>query len=672
MASPRLIRVFFIIFLGTILAGNYKAFGQGVITLTDKTNNEWIGKSIYYLKDSLKTFTFDYVSDATNQWKFKKGNQDALNFGNTESVYWFKFKVVNTTKEHWLISQLNYNVDTLVLYYKDSLGLYQRTALGGSVPLSKRKYITNIYVFDLPVKSNDTAVFYFKCKSYKAEYPLMISTYSQIIKDRYYNNLLKGLYFGFVLLFMIYNLILYFSTKERYYILYVFYMLFAALLNAEHAGINALIWGDKFHFFWNYGHIITALNELFFVLFTQMFLQTKQRVPKIHFLTKYILIPEIVFNIFLSLIGQRLYATALNQLMGLIVLLLMSIVAVTLYKRGYKPARFYILACSFYFIGVVVFILKTNAILPYNLITTNAMGIGSAYELVMFSLSIADRLRIDRRERRLAQENLLLSVQENEKLVREQNKQLEIKVSERTSELVQSMQQLSQSQTELEEKNKTITNEKERSDALLLNILPYETAQELKEKGKSDAKMYDDVTIMFTDFVDFTKISETMPPQELVTELDYCFRAFDQIIDRYSIEKIKTIGDSYMAFTGLPMPCENHAGEIGRAALDIIHFMEEYKNTRIVEGRTYFNLRIGISSGPVVAGIVGEKKFVYDIWGDSVNTASRMESNSEPGKINISSKTYELISKQFKCFYRGEIPAKNKGLIHMYFVEGAV
>ena len=300
------------------------------------------------------------------------------------------------------------------------------------------------------------------------------------------------------------------------------------------------------------------------------------------------------------------------------------------------------------------------------------MEIGSALELMMFSLSIADRIKLDRRDRVKAQENFLLSVQENERLVLEQNKMLEIKVDERTSALVKSMDELTRSQSELEEKNIAITNEKERSETLLLNILPFETARELKEKGKSEAKMYDNVSIMFTDFVDFTRISETMTPHELVAELDYCFCSFDKIIEDHNIEKIKTIGDSYMAVAGLPMPSATHAIDIVNAALDILAFIDTYAAKRSAEGRPFFKIRIGINSGSVVAGIVGDKKFSYDIWGDSVNMASRMESSGEPGKINISGSTYRLLSHHFKCFYRGEIAAKNKGLVNMYFIEGVL
>ncbi|MBS1538271.1 MAG: tetratricopeptide repeat protein [Bacteroidetes bacterium] len=211
-----------------------------------------------------------------------------------------------------------------------------------------------------------------------------------------------------------------------------------------------------------------------------------------------------------------------------------------------------------------------------------------------------------------------------------------------------------------------VEREKERSENLLLNILPSEVAEELKEKGSADAKQYDNVTVLFTDFKSFTNVSEQLSPQELVDELHSCFKAFDEIITKYNIEKIKTIGDAYLAVCGLPLADEKHAENVVNAALEIRAFMV---NRSKEMGAKTFEIRIGINSGSVVAGIVGVKKFAYDIWGDTVNTAARMEQNSEARKINISETTYALVKNKFTCEFRGEIDAKNKGKLKMYFVE---
>jgi adenylate cyclase len=215
----------------------------------------------------------------------------------------------------------------------------------------------------------------------------------------------------------------------------------------------------------------------------------------------------------------------------------------------------------------------------------------------------------------------------------------------------------------------TIKKGKKLSDDLLLNILPEEVAEELKEKGSAKAKQFDEVTVMFTDFKNFTQLSEKLSPSELVAEIHTCFKTFDGIIDKYNIEKIKTIGDSYMCAGGLPVINKNNATDVVNAAIEIQQFILKYFEERIKIGKEPFEVRIGIHSGPVVAGIVGIKKFAYDIWGDTVNIASRMESSGEAGKVNISGATYELVKEKFNCTHRGKITAKNKGEIDMYFVE---
>lgn len=222
---------------------------------------------------------------------------------------------------------------------------------------------------------------------------------------------------------------------------------------------------------------------------------------------------------------------------------------------------------------------------------------------------------------------------------------------------------------DLAEKNEELDLEKRRSDALLLNILPEETADELKQTGMAKPRSYEEVSVLFCDFKGFTRISEKLSPEELIAELDDCFKAFDNIMEDYGIEKIKTIGDAYMAAAGLPKSHPHHPWDAVNAALDMQDFLKKLKAQKEKEGKLSFEARIGIHTGSVVAGVVGSKKFAYDIWGDTVNTASRMETAGECGKVNISQSTYERVKDDFACTYRGKIEAKNKGEIDMYFVD---
>ena len=214
---------------------------------------------------------------------------------------------------------------------------------------------------------------------------------------------------------------------------------------------------------------------------------------------------------------------------------------------------------------------------------------------------------------------------------------------------------------------RTISREKRRSESLLLNILPAETAKELKQNGKVDAVKFDDVTVLFTDFVQFTKVAEQVEPEQLVKSIDFYFKGFDEITTKYGLEKIKTVGDSYMCACGLPTKNPAHARNVIMAAKEMMAFVRDEMNA--ADGLSHFEVRIGIHTGPVVAGIVGIKKWQYDIWGDTVNIASRMESNSETGRINLSETTWQQVKDEFDCEYRGEIEVKNRGPLKMYFLS---
>ncbi len=225
-----------------------------------------------------------------------------------------------------------------------------------------------------------------------------------------------------------------------------------------------------------------------------------------------------------------------------------------------------------------------------------------------------------------------------------QNQRLEGLVTERTSEL---------------------EHEKEKSDRLLYNILPKEVAEELKEYGTTKPKRFKHATILFTDFKGFTEVASNMPADQLVTELNEIFQKFDEIIDKFGLEKIKTIGDAYMAAGGVPMEDANHALQCVKAAREMLLYIDQ----RNEKSSHIWEMRVGLHSGDVIAGVVGQRKFTYDLWGETVIVASRMESAGVEGKVNISSTTYDLIKEFYDCEYRGKIIAEGKGKVDMYFVN---
>jgi class 3 adenylate cyclase len=246
----------------------------------------------------------------------------------------------------------------------------------------------------------------------------------------------------------------------------------------------------------------------------------------------------------------------------------------------------------------------------------------------------------------------------------------QISISIENAALYENLEERVRQRTQTIEKQKEeIEAAKQQSEKLLLNILPEEIAEELKMHGKSAPRRHDQVTIMFTDFEKFTQMSEAMTPEELVEIVDFHYKAFDRIMQKHQIEKIKTIGDSYMCVSGLPQYTVDHAKNAVLAAKEIIEVVNDFAEKRKAKGLPYCEIRIGMHTGAVVAGVVGHIKFAYDIWGDAVNTASRIESAGAPGKINISESTYALIKDDFECDHRGEVAAKNKGKINMYFLK---
>ncbi len=338
---------------------------------------------------------------------------------------------------------------------------------------------------------------------------------------------------------------------------------------------------------------------------------------------------EVFFTIVFAIIKRRPGARIIGA--GLLLLTLMIIV---LFMKGMLTGNSNLTFEGNAGITFIITFLVAVLCLPVSMSAYLAWRFASVNKALSKELVEVERLSA----------NALEHEAEKQRMLESRSEELEREVTTRTEEL---------------------RRQKQKSDDLLLNILPAEVAEELKERGKAAARQYDDVSVLFTDFVDFTQHAEHLTPDALVEEIDSCFRSFDEIIGRYGLEKIKTVGDAYIAVSGMPASNPNHAVDAVRAGLEIKAFMEE--RLEMLPGS--FGIRLGIHSGPVVAGIVGVKKFAYDIWGDTVNTAARMEQYSDVGELNISEATYSLIKDRFVTRHRGALDVKHKGSMHMYFVD---
>ncbi len=268
-------------------------------------------------------------------------------------------------------------------------------------------------------------------------------------------------------------------------------------------------------------------------------------------------------------------------------------------------------------------------------------------------------------EKLIIVESDITDLKAKEKELYEQN----MKMFQITENLESANALLEKQRDEINEQKQLIEAEQEKSERLLLNILPFEVARQLKSKGRAGTRLYKHVSVMFSDFKGFSKISKQLDPKTLVSYLDNYFIRFDEIVGTHYLEKIKTIGDAYMCAGGLPLRNNSNPVDSVLAGLEIQHFMAEVNKDNALNHKPLWELRIGIHTGSVVAGVVGKKKFAYDVWGDTVNVAARLQERGEVGKVNVSGDTYQYIKDYFVCEYRGKIEAKNVGKIDMYFVE---
>ncbi|MEO5582056.1 MAG: adenylate/guanylate cyclase domain-containing protein [Saprospiraceae bacterium] len=662
-------RVFNVYLLSIVLFASSHLYAERpqIILLEPGVHGEEI--RTYHLFTVPYTENRDVSPDNTVQDSFHFSENYQIHLVKPGVTYWLKFHLQNTTPldKEWILSFDAWSyVD---FYYKDSLETnYHHKQSGTLLPFNDRDYPKGNNNFILiPTSRNQTIECLVKLslRYSKADYPpinLNFKIYERFQLDRYEATVRQyiSIFLGIFLVMFLFNLFVYISTRDINYLYYLGVLLMFMLTTADISGYNVSImkWMPSFPYLKDFFNIIiVTLISFFSVLFCRKFLAIPERYPFWDKIFK-ILMVLFVADVFILLYDFR-FGTDISNIVSVLFILTISAVIIKSVKDRYPSAVYLLIAMIFTIIGSFITIFAQLGILPMNDFNMKyALPIGSCIEMVLFSFALGYRINLLKKENEQKQLKIISQLKENELIQLSATQELERKVSERTNEI--------------KIQKDIIQSEKEKSEKLLLNILPKSTSEELMTTGKATPRSYESATVMFTDYVLFTAIAEKLTPKELVEDLDYCFGCFDDIINKYGLEKIKTIGDAYMCVGGVPVPTKTHATSMVYAGLEIQSFMKEWKKQKLAKGQTPFELRVGIHSGPLTAGVVGKQKFAFDIWGSTVNLASRLEAGGESDRVNISGATYELVKSEFNCEYRGKIAIKNKGEIDMYFVLGPI
>ncbi len=539
---------------------------------------------------------------------------------------WIRFAIVNTSGQTVSdFASASRGMDTVVVYELIGGKPFHLETTGIHIH-SRNKSIPHSHnLFHININPGDTIQYYTKASLLRHFDDDEFFSFN-IRKDLigflhhfFYENLFWGFLAGIMILFSVFSLVMFLSFKERIFIYYSALMLtFTLYFLSIHDMIERYSnLPPEFKFIYLQGIIISFLI-VFNYLFISKYLNLRENMPRFFkfysvFTLPVVLITTLHYFIFnLQSIG---YDVANFASLSFLIISMIPIFYLS-YKKN-KEARVLLLSSLLLFLGALTFILTLLRVLPPNVLSINSFQLGA----IGFSGTLFYGLF-----------NKINSIQKE---------RIKFRL------------------------------EKEKTDELLFNVLPAEVARELKEKGICEARDYSNVSVLFTDFKDFTATSAALSAKELVNEVNTCYIAFDKIIEKYGVEKIKTIGDSYMAAGGLHPDDMSETKNTVLAAIEMQDFLLSRKEERSPGNLHAFDMRVGIHTGPVIAGIVGVKKFQYDIWGDTVNTASKIESNGEIGKVNISETTYQFIKEDPDFFFKERPPltVKGKSEINMWFVQ---
>lgn len=592
---------------------------------------------------------------------------DSFNFDQSYRKYWTRFEVQNLDNHENDIQFFLGLSETYILYelvdgkwVKHSIGTFESRKISKAIAGPGKTLLSQAL---LHFKPNETRTFYGYLDRKSGETqakrdakisPRLISAEIWASKVKLSEKIWNFIFGCFAILFL-YHIVFYYVTRDS---AYLYFCLFVLTISIPYLTLVYDVFMEpKYSASLFFG--ISGQVAAFYFHFTRKILDLKKIMPKWDRFLR--ISANVKFMLVFTYIAAHLYTNNIFIILSILgpalifELVVIVLLVINLFRTRDRLSGVFAAGSVVVWALLLYLIIIGNSdpessftpqIYPYKY--ASSAGSFVLYSL-FFAMILSYRARLNEIEKKKAKDQLIEQLQKNKNLQEKVNRELEIKVAERTQ---------------------TIEEERQKTEGLLLNVLPKSVVMEMKEFGKTEPKFYEKTTVLFGDFVGFTNISAALSPSELVTKLDFFFKNFDAILIKYHIEKIKTIGDAYMCICGVPEPHDDHAYQAIKAAIEMQEFMQSYNQSHPEESP--WIMRIGINSGPVVAGVIGDFKFSYDIWGDTVNTAARMEQNSEAGRINVSETTYQIVKDRFNFSERGLISAKNKGQLNMYFVENKI
>lgn len=622
---------------------------EAVVQLGTAADRIDLTPSTYLLEDPQGTLTIDDVRQPGHAAGFAPGSPKV---GLSTSAYWMRFEVRNPepAAKRWWFDTGNRRLFALDLYAPDADGKFARQSASAALPFSARPLPTHDIAFPVELAAQTDSTLYLRVVSddsvgIQVTPALWVpDAFREAQNDEAAN---WFLYCGIAFALAIINFSIYLLVRDMQYLLYTLSVITTVLLVSTARGG----YGAAIEYFWpNLPNLHIALGSLaagmtapFILGFGAVFIGLPRQLPRLWRVLFWLLAPALLCNFAftaLTVLHQAGYVPWIHGLVRLWaplnVLAILLGLGSWLYMalRGNRSALIVIGAFAPMFAcGVWISTMAARGGSSNTVVFLWA----SMFELVVMSLALAYRFHAEVKAKAAAQQTLVETLQRSEH-------ELEAKVALRTAQL---------------------QGEQARTKDLLANILPNHVIDELTATGKVRPAEHKLATILFTDLAGFTQATASMPADRMVAELNDIFAAFDDITRQEGVEKIKTIGDAYMAVAGLSSNQSDHAQRCTRVALR----MQEFMAQRNQKSAFKWSLRVGIHSGPVISGVVGKHKYAFDVWGDSVNLAARMESSGEVGRVNVSAYTYDLLDGAFECEYRGKVDAKGKGEVDMYFVN---